>query len=431
MTINVQKILLVDEFLQSCKAIRREKWRYFFLFSQFTLFCGLWEHSFDDNLLLINCILCAFFAIRHGVSWRKIGAVMLIYAIMTAFPIVLYGINASMSRQYIGYAIRILTGCFIASYFRYDFVSKFENLVFVLAYISIPLFALQVINPHIYDVFTPFSKAIMTNYVIDVPNGQEGLTMHQYIIIYVLNCFAPKRNSGFMWEPGAFAMMLTWAMLFLLYLIRFRWHRRIIVYAIAMLTTFSLLGYACLAVLAVLYFAQNAEWRKIGYAVVGISLMLLLFSQLSLFREQREMMTDKVEFYTNDSEAQLKKARQVYVKENKSNKNVGRLAQFYILKDIILNEPFGHGMSTWRYSSANGLISLIVKWGINSIIALTLSIFYFIKLLSRMGHLKPTWFIILLSMLIFIMPMISNPIYNRVLFMALITFPFFAKRQML
>ena len=42
-----------------------------------------------------------------------------------------------MLNQYIGYAIRIMTACFIASYYRRDFIIKFENLVFILAYISI------------------------------------------------------------------------------------------------------------------------------------------------------------------------------------------------------------------------------------------------------------------------------------------------------
>lgn len=422
MAINIKKILFVDEFLQSCRAIRRDKWRYLFLFFQFVIFADMWKYCRDDAVLVLNCVLSGALAMSQGVEWKKIFWVMLIYAVMLIVPTWMYGINELLFRRYVGYAIRILTGCFIASYFRHDFVTKFENLVFVLAYISIPLFVVQIINPNIYDVALPLTKILI--------NFEHRTTDHRYLIIYVVNGWAMKRNSGFMWEPGAFAMMLTWAMLFLLFKTRFQWNRRMIVYGIAMLTTFSLMGYPSMVLLILMFLAQKSDWKKIGYTMAGGGLLLLLLLQTPLFQEQRDMMTNKAEIYANDSKNQLYRARYKYVNEEKTSRGVGRLAQFYILGDMLVDDPFGKGMNEYHYASANGLINLIIRWGINAIILLTFSIYFFIKRLAQMAQLHIKWYIILMSMAVFIMPAVSNPIYNAVFFMTLITFPFFAKRQM-
>lgn len=421
MFVDLRKILLFDEFLDACKAINQEKWRYMFLFFQFIIIADMWKYCREDTVLVLNCALSGILAIRQGLDWRKILWVMLIYAAMLIVPIWMYGLTEKMFTQYVGYAIRILTGCFIASYFRHDFISKFENLVFVLAYISIPLFVVQIINPNIFDVALPLTERLI--------NLNSYSFNHRYLIIYVVNGWALKRNSGFMWEPGAFAMMLTWAMLFLMYMTRFRWHRRMIVYTIAMLTTFSLLGYASGGVLLLMYLAQNSDWKKIGYTMVGGGALLLLLMQTPLFQEQRDMMTNKTEWYANDSKAQLYRAKQRYINEKEIGKSVGRLSQFYMLDNIIRDDPFGHGMSYWRYGSANGLINLIVKWGVNAILILTISVYYFSRLLSQITRLRPKWYIVLMTMIVFLMPAVSNPIYNAVFFMILVTFPLFAKQQ--
>lgn len=425
MTINIRKILFFDEFLQSCRAIKREKWRYLFLFFQFFAFADLWKYCFSDTFLVVNCVLCAVCAIRHGVEWRKVIAVMAIYAVMMVYPIGIYGLNEMQFRQYVGYGIRILTGCFIASYFRHDLVSKFENLMFVLAYISIPLFVLQVINPNIYNFLTPLTRALI-GFVEYKENSHTYV--HQYMIVYYKHIMAENRNCGFMWEPGAFAMMLTWAILFLLYLNRFQWHRRMIVYVIAMLSTFSLMGYSSLFALLIIYLAQNNDFKKIGYTIVGGGLLWLVFSQTYLFQEQQLMMTNKAERYANESERQLYRGRESLTSAN-TTKRVGRIAQFYILGDIIREDPLGRGMSPFKYESANGIVNLIVKWGVWALLILAISTYYFIKDLEYLSRLRLHWYIILMSMVVFIMPTISNPIYNRVFFMVLLTFPLFAKRQ--
>ena len=185
MQINFRKILLLDEFQLSLIAIEKDKWRYLFLFFQFIIFADMWKFCRADEVLILNCFVSAFLAIRHKIEWQKILLVMIMYGLIILAPIINYGLDAQMLNQYVGYAIRILTACFIASYFKYDLIIKFENLVFVLAYISIPLFFLQIINPHFYDIFTPLSltytaASFVTNFL-----GFFNIYSHKYFFTNV------------------------------------------------------------------------------------------------------------------------------------------------------------------------------------------------------------------------------------------------------
>lgn len=426
MTINIRKILLYDEFQLSLIAIEKDKWRYLFLFFQFIIFADMWKFCRADEVLILNCFVSAFLAIRHKIEWQKILLVMTIYGLIILAPIINYGLDTKMLNQYIGYAIRILTACFIASYFKYDLIIKFENLVYVLAYISIPLYFLQVINPHIYDIFTPFSKLIMlsrSGYV-----APSGLTMHQYLVVFVLNGWAHLRNSGFMWEPAAFGMMLTWALLFCMYLKRFRWHPRMIIYAIAIFTTFSLGTYSYALFLLLIFIMQNADWRKIVYVIIGVICVVLMLTQTNLLDENVEMMTNKVENYAENSEKRLEKNSEMYVIQDTSPKRVDRLSQFFILREILQESPFGRGMAQWKYSSANGLVSLVVMWGWPILLVLMVSYYFLFRKISKVARIRPRIYIILLSMLVMILPLIGNPVYNQVFFFVLLIYSLFAKQ---
>ena len=426
MQINFRKILLYDEFQLSLRAIEKDKWRYLFLFFQVIIFADMWKYCRADEVLILNCIVSGFLAMRHKMEWQKIILVMIIYGLMIIAPIINYGLDAKMLNQYIGYAIRILTACFIASYFKYDLIIKFENLVYVLAYISIPLYFLQVINPHIYDIFTPLSKLIMEGR--QYYTTPTGITMHQYIFVYVMNGWAQLRNSGFMWEPAAFGMMLAWSFLFCMYLKRFRWHPRMIVYAIVIFTTFSLGTYSCAFLLILIFLMQNAEWKKNVYVLIGGVCVILLLTQTNLLDKNVEMMTNKAENYAGNSEKRLEKNSEMYVIQDTSPKRVDRLSQMFIFREILQESPLGRGMAQWKYSSANGLVSLVVMWGYPILFMLIVSYYFFFRKISKVARIRPRIYIILLSMLVMILPLIGNPVYNQVFFFVLLIYSFFAKQ---
>lgn len=427
MTINIRNILLLDEFLQSCRMIMQDKWKYLFLFFQFILFADMWKYCRADEVVILNCVFSGMLAMKYKVDWSKIVLVLLVYGLLILAPLINYGLNSRMLNQYIGYTIRILTACFIASYFKYDLIIKFENLVFILAYISIPLYILQLINPHIYDVFTPLSKMIMEGrqyYMTDI-----GITMHQYLIVFVMNGWAHIRNSGFMWEPAAFGAMLSWALLFSLYLNSFRLHRKMILYAIVIISTFSLGTYFYAVLLLILFLLRNTSVKDTLIITATLIFFMYLFSQTNLFEEHRSMMVEKAVSYSETSKIDLETHPESFVDNEETNVRINRLVPLYMIPSILKNDPWGRGMAPWTYSSANGLITLLVMYGVGIIILLLLltnKMTKYLRCLSNYFGREKLYVII--SMLVLIIPLVGNPIYNQTLWLTLLIYPVFAKQ---
>lgn len=425
MTISKRNIFLVSEIKQIGKDISMDKWEYLFLFFQLIIFADMWKYSRSDYILILDFVISVCLAIRRSVEWKKVLLVVGIISFLMIPPIIKYGLDELTVFQYGGYGLRVMTGCFIAAYYRNDFAVKLENLIFLLACISLPLFLLQCIDPHIYDIFTPLSKRVMSGRQGYSTVDSLSITMHQYFFIYTLNGWGVYRNSGFMWEPAAFGAMLSWALLICMYRARFHWHPRMFVYIITILTTFSLGTYSCAMVLMFMFFVHRMEWKKMLYMLIVLLGIIVLFSQVDLFQNQAQMMEEKMGSYQAESSSQVVKERKEYVMQEHQSVRVNRLAQVYILTDLLLENPFGVGMNGWGFWSANGLVSYIMMWGIPSIIVLIVAFGLFAKKMAEQAQLRVKWYVLCLTILVLIMPMFGNPIYNQVFLMIMLCSPLF------
>jgi hypothetical protein len=410
-------IIAYPEFKQSWKEIKQEKAKYLFLFFQIVIFSDMLKIGRTEWLLFLNLgisfLLCAK---QSKIQTGKIFLVIIIYLFICIYPIASWGL---ITNSYIGYALRILAACLIANYFRNDFVRLFENLVFFLAYISIPLFLIQVINPHIYDIFTPLSRAIMAGRQYYA--GEQGITMHQYFFVYVMNGWALNRNSGFMWEPAAYGAMLTWALLFNLYIHKFSPNKKMFVFLIAIFTTFSLGTYSYILIIGAIYLLQNFKFKRVFPFIIMLLVGYILLTQTDAFSEQYTMITEKTEYYS-DTESALEKVEKG---AGKTNRVAGVYANLYKLKE----SPFGFGMYEGNYiASANGLVNFLMKWGVFGALILIISYKLFANYLKQRYFPRTNIIVTWLTVVIFIMPMIGNPIYNQVFFLAFLLMPYFFKK---
>ena len=412
-------IILYPEFKQSWKEIKQEKEKYLFLFFQIVIFSDMLVIG-RSSLLLLNLCLSFFLTIKYSaIRSEKIFQVIAGYLFICIIPVVLWGLDG-LEQPYIGYAIRLLTACFVANYLRNDFVRLFENLVFFLAYISIPLFLIQLISPHIYDIFTPLSKAIMSGRQF-YTNGQAGITMHQYFFVYVLNGWAVYRNSGFMWEPAAYGAMLTWALLLNLYMNRFSPNRKMYLFLIAIFTTFSLGTYSYVVIIVVMYILQNFNFKKTFPIIFALLGGYVLLTQIDTFSEQYTMMTEKTETYS-DVDAALTRVEKGAVR---TNRVASAYANLYKLED----SPFGFGMYTGDYvESSNGLVNFLMKFGMFGAVVLIISFKLSADYLKKRYFPKANLIVIWLSVVAFIMPIFGNPFYNQVFFLAFLLMPYFFRK---
>ncbi len=270
----------------------------------------------------------------------------------------------------------ILLPYMLTTYYGKNLFTKLESIFYILTFVSLPLFALNLIFKPFFDSFAP-SLAWFTNpnlignpnywscgfYVNAVPEIAGGL------ISYL-------RNSGFMWEPGYFALICTWSIIYnwLLYGVKF--NKRFVVYSLAILTTYSTAGYLSLFVFAVIFFT-----KKISLSRVMLLIPVVLFFVYYIY--QLDFMGNKIDSYIE------------YAEYNRfrydANYDAVKLNRFEIAAyDIkrVVKYPLGFGYYD-RTSfdgvdvvGTNGLSGLLRMWGVPVFIIMIVCVYRFFKVLN-------------------------------------------------
>ena len=147
------------------------------------------------------------------------------------------------------YFLYIVVGYLVATRVSfYVFSICFERIVFFLCVFSImgELFAfltpgLLKVVPKIYNVTNyPFAKLFFCNINLGVDS-------------------AFIRNSGIFWEPGVYQIYINLALIIDLFYIRRKNLKRVLVYSLAILFTFSTSGYICFVFIMLIYVVQNKK----------------------------------------------------------------------------------------------------------------------------------------------------------------------------
>lgn len=148
-----------------------------------------------------------------------------------------------------------------------SFWHRFEKWVFVLTVISLVFYGMQLLFPFIFERLSP----IFGNFIADFYTEVRPTAWYVFVYTYSpIPGLAYVRNSGFMWEPGAFAMICIIAIIYRSIVYGVKIDKYLIIYVIAILTTMSTAGYLALA-LYLLFYIRNSEGR------IKTILFLLLF----------------------------------------------------------------------------------------------------------------------------------------------------------
>lgn len=412
---------LLKEFIGGFKQMRRDKFDYFFFFFQLLIVFGVIKQLGTDLFLVINLLL--IFILLNVKKRFHIGSfffiLSFIYFIIILLPIFSFGFN---SKLYIGFYIRLISAYFLALYFREKFIIMYENLIFVLACISIPLFLIQIIDVTFYDVFDPITNALLFDNLLDDPSPVG----FKYLVVFLVNPGGLLRNSGFAWEPAAFGGSLAWAILFNLYLNKFNLNRRLFILFFTSLTTFSVGTFAYLGVLLLLFLYERRELKALYLFILMVILMITLI-RVPFINNQIQAMYTKVENEPENIERSL--AGEV------KPTSVSRIAGFYVNISYFIKRPLGYGFAerspalSMLGSSPNGLMHILVRWGIIGIISFVYASYKLMLLLKHMFYGKVKKISLLLSLCLFIMPFTGNPFYNEPLLFAMLILPFILNYQ--
>ncbi len=390
------------------------------MFYNFIFFARIVGAMGTDLFLLINLFLVASMCVLKGRLRVKRSFFYLVatYLLISLIPVILFGFSTKL---YAGYLIRLITAYLIIIYFGSSFLNVFKNLVFVLAYLSIPLFLIQISWRNAFSLFDTFTNRI----IFDDYKNLNAV----YIFIFYINPAGELRNSGFMSEPSSYGAMLAWAMLFNLHMQRFKLDARTITMFIAAITTFSIgtYLYLLLIILLILYSSVSGKFTLIfirSAVIISFTIPILYF--IPVFSTNIEMMEQKLQ--QEDSNYQRLQAGEL------DEQNISRISGARINLKYFKEWPFGYGLvplsDTKPYlgQSPNGLSNIIVKWGVGALIILVTSAFRLYKTLSVSSNFDNRY-IKFLTMFIYLLPLSGYSYFNQPMILALFLWPIFIKSR--
>lgn len=295
------------------------------------------------------------------------------------------------------------------------FWEKFEAVIYFLTRISLPIYLLNVVFSSFFNnlqnIFYFFTiPSLMVN-----PNFWSAGV---YVNAIADSGYGLNRNNGFMWEPGAFAMIIIWAIVFNLTSNETKLNKKFWVYLIALLTTFSTAGY--LALVFVLNGIYIKKLRFINILMLGVSTLLFVFYVYRL-----EFISAKIDRYFDEYEENNLNYNQLV--ENETNQlKVNRFqgAQQSLLRAF--QYPLGRGVVSetdfkeFTIYGTNGLGSLLEMWGVVGFIFLMVMLWNYLKVIQKHGLGKITRILFFIALLIVFF---SNPIQKNMFVYLIFWFP--------
>jgi hypothetical protein len=391
---------------QSLIDISKNKFDYLFFFYNLVFFVGGFKLLLSDEALIFNFFIVLFFTLIKGkITFKGLPVILSLFTLIVFLPTFYWGFSGGII--YIGFYLRILTAILMILYFRVKFFIIFENIMFIMALISLPLFLIQIVDVEFFNIFKGFSESVLNDEVLT--GGFGKLSSHRYLIIFLVNSWAENRNSGFAWEPAGFGALLLWASLINLSIYKMKLNVKLIVFFFTAITTFSLGTYSTFAVLVLYYFFNLKVIRGINLLAATAVFLLFIFS-FTFFSGMNLFMKSKTEVYVKSVENEKYKAKK------SGNRVQGALNGMTLL----IKSPVGYGLApeekTGFFLSANGFFNILYKYGFIGGILMVLLIFNIHKFLKLTFYdqTKGKYFFLLILILTFN----GNPFYHQPFFLA-------------
>ena len=335
-------------------------------------------------------------ALSNKFVFRPIIVYVLLYCVLVEIAASCYLSNSLNLYRLFNYIYPILFAYCSISILKTRLLPLLERVIFFLTIFSLPLFCLQLINlPFIESLSSLFSQFLA-----------EPLRYENSWYAFIFNYCSLRegtlitRNSGFMWEPGAFAMVLV---IMIVYRLVCNGDKlkdtHVLIYLIALATTFSTAGYiALLLILISVLFKKRSIGVRFSMLLVVVAMILLMFRLDFINVKISEYITNTEDF--------------VYAESGESNAiEFNRYLYFLYTGQKVLEFPIGYGTSDVEYNgymviAPNGLANIMYHWGLIGLLFLSLAFYRFV------GYFKvklPVICLILLGLAMFVV-MFSNPV---------------------
>lgn len=312
--------------------------------------------------------------------------------------------------QFIGKLVLFYTSFLILSCSN-NFWKKFEQFLYKITIISLVLYIISLIVPNLFVSLSPIFRPFTDEFYLLKENQRNYFYAFVFVFRDVNDII---RNNGFMWEPGAFAMVLNILIAYNFITNDFKFNRHIKIYIIALFTTFSTAGYLSFFLIILLVLLKGRSlFLKVTIITVGfLSLGWLMTA---------DFLLPKIQAFI-DSAEQGQVSHQGYRALYEAN----RILSFKFLFDKFLIFPIGWGtvsdsvsyMALNKIVTVNGLGNILVTWGAIGFAWMMSSI---IKFFYNLSNSKLTAFILFISVAV---SFFSNPIENNAILFILVLSPY-------
>lgn len=229
--------------------------------------------------------------------------------------------------------------------------------------------------PELFNQLTPFFKPLTQDvfYKFNPNSDYWSSIIYTNAISFDSNIFGKLyRNCGFMWEPGGFALMIIWALIFN----RIKSGRvvsfKVLIYSLALVTTFSTSGIPALGFILISYFVGRSWFLN----TVVLLLFIFIFGT---YVYTLDFVGGEITDYINTAES-----GQVVYNSDYGFFKVNRFQIFLFDLIKVSRYPFGDGYGGYEeIVGVNGLSRLLVTWGVPVFFWMLFQIFRYIRNLFK------------------------------------------------
>jgi hypothetical protein len=400
--------------------IKREKVDYILFLMAFFITAMANAITISNVTLILAAFITLYFFIKRGYKFDKAFIYFsLTYLVILAIYLVKFGyLDLRTGREY----IKFLYGYILIKMIWRNLIPYFTKTVYILALISFPFYILQLYD---YEI----AKSIVGIFEHHIAFMDMREDWYENIFVFTLNDNGMFRNSGFAWEPKGFGTFLVIAMFFRLIENKFKLiDKRIIVYLIASITTFSTATLSIIFFSVIPFYLYN---KKVSYKIIS---SIVMFPIILLVFTKADFLEKKIinEYNTKDEYVEYIYDRRTDIQ----SRSLGRFGSLIVDFMDFKKEPLvGYGNQKFERTQfsaggvklvrVNGLSDYMAKYGIVGIVFLLMTLSITFKQFGKIYRFKGWYWIVIGILLInFASALFFSPLYMMFIF-----FSFFNKKS--
>lgn len=363
----------------------------------------------DFTRVLICFVLVVYCVVKKRPLLNKVLVLILCIWVLLNLIAALYFNKNIEVYQFLG-KITLVYGSYLILTSCNNFWDNYESFLYKLVIISLIIYIFSLLFPPFFNQLSNFFRPF-TNDVFYQKESQQNY-FYSFFFVYHGGDLV-FRNSGFMWEPGAYAMLLIILITYNLVKNGLIINNHIKIYLVALISTFSTAGYIALFLMVCLFIQIT---RK-QYFLIALFFALLFIG----WTINADFFIPKIKTFIEAAQYE-----EVYYQGYRDLYEANRLLSFKFLFDKFLILPTGWGCVPDTVSflavndivTVNGLGQFLVTWGIFACPFFVYSIgrFYY-------QYCKKITLALVCVLMVFIC-FFSNPIENNILPYILIISPY-------